>query len=103
MNELIKRYKYPKIFHLPWSPGLQNDDRLLKSTENFIGKEVVLTQKIDGENTTIYPDYHHARSIDSSYHPSRTWIRKLAKDVGYLLKDDERICGENVAAKHSIH
>jgi len=99
----IKRYKYPKIFHFPWSPGLQNDDRLLESTANFIDEEVVVSVKLDGENTTIYPDHCHARSIDSSYHPSRTWISKLSQDIGYLLEEDERICGENLAAKHSIY
>lgn len=98
----MKHYKYPKTFHFDWSPGLQNDDRLLKSTDTFIGKEVVATVKLDGENTSMYSDYIHARSLDSVFHKSRTWVSKLHGEIGYLLKENERICGENIAALHSI-
>jgi len=92
-----KLQKYPKIWHFPWSPGLQNDDRLLKSIDHFIGKEVVVSVKLDGENTTIYNDHIHARSLDSGFHKSRTWVNKLQGQIGYKLKDNERICGENLA------
>ena len=92
-------YKYPKTFHFPWSPGLKNDDRLLKTDERFIGNEVVTTVKLDGENTTIYPDHVHARSLDSNYHPSRSWVFKLQNDIGYLLNDGERIC-QMIIARH---
>jgi hypothetical protein len=48
---LFSKYiKYPRTLHLPWSPGLTNDDRQLKSTEHFEGREVVVTVKMDGEN-----------------------------------------------------
>jgi hypothetical protein len=98
-----KRYKHPQIPHLPWSRGITNDDKVLKSTDCFIGKEVVISLKMDGENSSIYTDFVHARSIDSDYHISRSWIYKLQGEIGYLLNENERICGENVAAEHSIH
>ena len=63
---------------------------------------MVITEKMDGENTSIYRDFIHARSIDSKYHPSRTWVTGLQAGIGYLLEEDERICGENLYAKHSI-
>ena len=44
------KIKYPRTFHLPWSPGATSDDKMLKSIEHFIGKEVVITEKMDGEN-----------------------------------------------------
>lgn len=43
------RVKYPKTMHLPWSPGLQNDDRVIANLDAFRGHEVVVTEKLDGE------------------------------------------------------
>jgi len=41
------RVKYPRTMHLPWSPGLQNDDRVIKSLDRLIGRTVVVTEKMD--------------------------------------------------------
>ena len=69
--------------------------------QNFVGKDVIITEKMDGENTTIYSDgYIHARSIDSGYHPSRTWVQNYA--AGLSIPNGYRICGENMYAMHSI-
>lgn len=96
------RIKYPRTPHLPWSPGATNDDIHQGNLSNFEGKIVVVTEKMDGENTTLYPDYVHARSIDSRFHPSRTWVKALQADIGYRIPTGWRICGENLYAKHSI-
>ena len=37
----------------------------------LIGKQVIVTEKMDGENTSMYRHRIHARSIDSLPHPSR--------------------------------
>lgn len=97
-----KKYKYPKSYHFPWSPSLTNDDRMIESVDHFVGKEVVVTVKMDGENTNIYHDVIHSRSLETDYHPSRTWVNRLQGEIGYQMKPGERICGENVAAEHSI-
>jgi hypothetical protein len=95
--------KYPKTMHLPWSPGLQNDDRVIENLNAFRGHEVVVTEKLDGENTTMYQDGLHARSIDGRYHASRDWVKRFwGENVAYRLPTDARICGENVYAQHSI-
>lgn len=96
------RYKYPRTPHLPWSPGATQDDITANNVTQFIDKQVVITEKMDGENTTIYQDYVHARSIDSRFHPSRTWVKALQSQVGYRIPEGWRICGENVYAQHSI-
>lgn len=95
--------KYPKTFHLPWSPGTQSEDRILPSIEHFVGKEVVVTEKLDGENTSMYSDHIHARSLDSIHHPSRTAVKQLHGNICYEIPAGWRVCGENVYAKHSIH
>lgn len=96
------KYKYPRTFHLPWSLGATSDDKILKSIEQFFGKYVVMTQKMDGENTTISRDYYHARSLDSVDHPSRHWLKGMWGNMSYEIPEGWRICGENLYAEHSI-
>lgn len=95
--------KYPRTFHLPWSQGRSDDDKVLKSIEHFQGKQVVVTVKMDGENTSLYHDgYSHARSIDSANHESRNWVKRWWQERCYELPEGWRVCGENLYARHSI-
>lgn len=94
--------KYPRTPHLPWSPGATSDDAFLKSLSHFEGNEVVVTEKMDGENTSMYRDHIHARSTDSAHHPSRTMVKKLHASIAHDIPDGWRICGENLYARHSI-
>lgn len=98
MNKYVK---YPRTMHLPHS-NLQSDDKKLSDDSNFIGKNVVVSLKMDGENTNLYNDYIHARSINSNSHPSRDWVKGLWASISYLIDDNIRICGENLYAKHTI-
>jgi predicted kinase len=63
---------------------------------------VVVTEKLDGENTTLYADGLHARSLDSAHHPSRAWVKSLQGRIGADIPQGWRVCGENVFARHSI-
>ncbi|MFF3172869.1 RNA ligase family protein [Streptomyces sp. NPDC057900] len=99
------RTHYPRTPHLPWSPGATSDDvRLTGHTDlaGLTGSEVVVTEKLDGENTTLYTDGLHARSLDSAHHPSRARVKALQGRVGPRIPAGWRICGENVFARHSI-
>lgn len=100
----IARFKYPRTYHFDWSLSLMNDDRRLPSLEPFLGREVVVTEKLDGENTSLYCDGLHARSIDSSrqHHESRNWIKQFHGSIAHNIPKGWRICGENMYAKHSI-
>lgn len=101
-NIVFKKYiKYPRTYHIPKS-NVSKDDKQLKSYENFEGKRVIVTIKLDGENTTMYNDYIHARSIHSNNHESRKWVKGLWSQISYLLDDNMRLCGENLYAKHSL-
>lgn len=104
--ELFTPYvKYERTFHLPHSPGLHDDDKALKDYSQFEGKQVIITGKMDGENTTCYSDGHvHARSIDSRGGEDRAWVKKfLIENVCFNLPEGWRACGENLWAEHSIH
>lgn len=94
--------KYPKTFHFDFSLSLQNDDRKLESIDNFIDKRVIVTEKLDGENSTIYSDYYHPRSIIDDGHPSRGWLKQFASTFNYKIPNNWRVCGENMFAEHSI-
>lgn len=102
LDRFRKYVKYPRTYHLPWSPGLTDDDRMLPSTEVFEGREVVITEKMDGENTTLHRDYMHARSLEEEHHESRGWVKKLHAEICCHIPDNWRICGENLFARHSV-
>lgn len=97
--------KYGRTFHLPWSPGAHDDDKTLNDASQFYGKRVIVTKKMDGENTTAYSDGHvHARSIDSKGGEDRAWVKQfLVNNVCFNLPEGWRVCGENLWAEHSIH
>lgn len=95
-------YKYPRTPHLPWSPGTTNDDRILRDVTHLEGKRLMATVKMDGENTTLYSDHIHARSLDSGDHEGRHWIKAFHAGIKYFIPEGWRICGENMYAKHSI-
>lgn len=94
--------KYPRTFHLPWSCP-SSDDKTLPSVDIFEGNEVVVSEKLDGGNTTLYNGHIHARSLDSRSHPSMTWLKKRHAEFQHDIPENFRICGENMYAKHSIH
>lgn len=100
----MKRYKYPRTYHFPFSPGATVDDKIFNDYEKYFeNKRVAITEKMDGENTTVYKDFCHARSIDSKHKEYHSWLLNYIKSFQYKLKDNERICGEYLFAKHSIH
>jgi len=103
LDRFTKYVKYPRTYHLPWSEGVTDDDRTMPLPVTvFGGKEIVVTEKMDGENTTMYNDYIHARSINSGNHPSRGWVKNLHGRIQYDIPDQWRICGENLYAKHTL-
>jgi hypothetical protein len=95
--------QYPRTLHLPWSESLTADDRMMTSLEAFVGKRVVATEKMDGENTSLYSDHTHARSLDGRGHPSRDWVKRFWSEFATDIPERWRICGENLYAKHSIY
>lgn len=102
LSQFTVHVKYPRTWHLPFSTGKTKDDRVLVSTDIFNNKNVVVTLKLDGENTTVYNDYMHARSIDSRNDETRHWVLNYCSKIGWHIPSGWRICGENLFAKHSI-
>lgn len=121
--------KYPRTFHLPWSPAAAEaeDDRVMETLSTPSGVllpgffscppgvslasatpdevtpvEVVVTEKMDGENTTMYSDHIHARSLESRSHSSQDWVKNLWASIRFEIPYGWRVCGENLFARHSV-
>ena len=97
------KIKYPRTYHLPWSPGFTSDDKVLTDLSSFVGKRVIVSIKMDGENTTMGTDYIHARSLDSRGGIDRNWVKQLQAQIAHNIPENWRICGENLWAGHAIH
>lgn len=95
-------YKYPRTYHFPFSEGATSDDKILKDYSFFKNRDVVITEKMDGENTSIYNNYFHARSLDSKHQLYHSWLAQFVSSMSYNIPENYRICGEYLYAKHSI-
>lgn len=101
--------KYPRTYHLPFSPGATKDDKRLSGDwfSQYKGKAVVITEKMDGENTCMTKYDVFARSHGA---PTRSpWsINLWGQDGLYwkvkdLIGENEEVFGENLYGEHSIH
>ena len=95
--------KYPRTPDHPWSPGVGSDDKVASDLSRLTGQDVVVTEKMDGENTTLYRDGFHARSPESGYHPSRSWLAGWHAGIAHVIPVGWRVCGENLYARHSVN
>lgn len=102
--------KYPRTYHLPYSPGATKDDKKLQDGwfKNYITQEIVITEKLDGENIHMTQKDCYARSDGA---PTRSpWSRNiwdpfdgLYWNIKSLIGPNEILFGENLYGEHSIH
>jgi hypothetical protein len=96
--------KYNRTYHLPWSPGSTNDDRISDNVESLLGTEIVITEKLDGENCGMTDEGVYARS--HATFTTSAWsreVRQLHKlSVEDELGDGVFLFGENMEGIHSI-
>lgn len=94
--------KYPRTPHLPWS-NPTDDDRVIESLSGFEGEEIIVTPKLDGENTTMTSSRFYARSLEEATGVLRERVKGVWHSVAHEIPEGWRICGENMQWKHSIH
>lgn len=96
--------KYNRTYHLFFSPGATNDDRISDSVDTLLGKEIVITEKLDGENTGMKDEGVYARS--HAAFTTSAWsreVRQLHKiKVEDMLGENVFLFGENLEGIHSI-
>lgn len=95
--------KYNRTYHLPWSPGATNDDRIAEDVSRLVGSPIVITEKLDGENTGMESRGVYARS-HAAYTQSAwsTKVRMLHSSMGGSISEGQMIFGENMQGIHSI-
>jgi hypothetical protein len=102
LGDFTHHVKYPRTHHLPFSPGVTSDDRVQHDLSELEGQEVIVTEKLDGECTTMYADYIHARSLEYRSRVDRDRVKALHATIAVDIPDEWRVCGENLWAEHSI-
>ena len=95
--------KYNRTFHLPWSEGCTNDDKMAKSVDSLIGVSLVITEKMDGSNTSLEKAGCFSRThAGPPTHKSFDQLKALHASLQYMIPDDLQFFGEWCYAKHSI-
>lgn len=96
--------KYNRTYHLNWSPGATSDDKISNSIDNLIGIDIVITEKLDGENCGMTNDGVYARS--HATFTTSAWSREVRQihdiKVRGQLEDNVYLFGENMEGIHSI-
>jgi hypothetical protein len=95
--------KYNRTFHFPFSPGATNDDKIASSMDRLIGVPIVITEKLDGSNTSLEYDGCYARThAGPPTHASFDRLKALHASVKHLILEHTQLFGEWCYAKHSI-
>lgn len=105
--------KYLRTFHLPFSKEVFSDDKVIlkKHLENFIGKRVLILEKLDGQNNCckgpvknkgIYPGVYARTHAQETQLPWDSYIIAWYHNYKYSLNEDTWYFFENLFAKHSI-
>lgn len=94
--------KYPSTPHWPDSQTVHRDDSYHDNPAGFVGREVVITEKVDGGNTCLYNGEVFARSVAA---PSTAkWFAMVKKHHAWKFscQPDVAIYGEDIYGVHSI-
>ncbi len=95
--------KYPRTYHFPFSPGATADDKIAKDIKSILGKDIVITEKIDGSNVCLEREKCFARSHSGPpTHASFDMLKAIHAGVKYIIPDSYQIFGEWCFAQHSI-
>lgn len=95
--------KYPRMPHLPWSPGCTKDDRMLASVDSLLDRELVISEKADGSNICLERANVYARSHNEApSHESFDALKALHATLRWQIPERWQVFGEWLWARHSI-
>lgn len=104
INFMENSKKYPRTYHLPFSPGATNDDKIMDSYDHFHDQEIVISQKFDGSNVCLEREHCFARTHSGPpTHASFDMFKSLHAGIKSMIPESFQIFGEWLYAKHSIH
>lgn len=99
------KFKYPSTPHLPGSGSKTHDDsNASRETLETLGSgiELVVTEKMDGGNISLYRNDFHSRSLDAKAQHWDYAAKAKWASIKYMIPDDIRISGESVHARRSV-
>lgn len=106
VEQAVNPPKYPRTLHWPWSQTVHKDDKYHQDPELFLGKEMVITEKLDGGNTCLWNGEVYARSTgEPSHHGWMAMVRKHHAWKTFAtprLSDSLKFYGEDMFGIHSI-
>jgi hypothetical protein len=95
--------KYNRTYHFPWSAGAINDDKIAASIDGVIGVPIIISEKIDGSNTSLETDGCYARTHSGPPpHASFDGLKALHGAVKWKIPEGIQLFGEWAFARHSI-
>jgi RNA ligase/AAA domain len=99
---------FPSISHLPFSPQVHSDDTKLpaKAASIFVGRKVIISEKLDGGNCCLYGGKVYARTHKhEASHPWFSPIKSMYSSLYPTIPPEYRpfaVFGECMVAIHSI-
>ena len=95
--------KYNRTFHFPWSPGGTSDDKIAASIDSLLNVDIVITEKIDGSNTSLESGGCFARTHSGPpSHDSFDGLKAMHATIKYKIPEGIQLFGEWCFALHSI-
>lgn len=96
--------KYNRTYHLPFSQSKTSDDKISRNIDSLLGVDIVITEKLDGENTGMIDNGVYARS--HAAFTTSPWSREVRQlhdmKVRGNLGEGVFLFGENLEGIHSI-
>ena len=93
--------KYPRTPYWPYSPTKARDGDTLTDPERFVGRAVVVTEKLDGSNTLLHRGDVYARSVSAP--ATAKWLAMVRKHHAWKVAEPEVfLYGEDIYGVHSI-
>jgi hypothetical protein len=95
--------KYNRTYHFDFSQGTTSDDKIATDSNNLIGQEIVITEKLDGENNCFTSEGVYARShAEFTTSPWSLKVRQFHSIIRSDIPKDMFLFGEGMEAIHSI-
>lgn len=102
--------KYPSTPHFIFSQSVSADDKVDNNIDKFKNREIVITEKLDGENCCIYRGEVYARTHSrTAKHSSFDTIKDMHNNfikhflIRYRIPESYMLFGENMTAVHCIN
>lgn len=95
------RLKYPRTPYWPDSPTIGRGDTVHPDPERFVGRPVVVTEKLDGSNVLIHRGKVYGRSVADE--AANKWMAMVKKHHAWKVTEpDAHLYGEDIYGVHSI-